>query len=261
MRDGPVNPYLVGAVIIACLMLLVWLISLIISDVSIVDIAWGSGFVLVAWATAITSGEWGPVTVVMVGATTLWGLRLSGYLAWRNLGHGEDPRYARMRQARGPSFRYTSLIIVFGLQGLLMWVISIPQQATSGSTAQIGVLTAVGMAVWAVGLAWETAADLQLARFKANPDNQGKVLDSGVWRFSRHPNYFGDFTVWWGLYLIAASAGAWWTFFAPAVMSFLLLRVSGVTLLEKSLTKTKPQYADYVARTNAFFPGPPRRRS
>ena len=247
-----------AAVAIALFMLALWLVSLVIDDVSIVDIGWGAGFVLVAWVTATIDGSWSSASILMVAATTVWGLRLAGYLAWRNLGHGEDPRYARMRERRGTAFRWQSLYVVFGLQGALMWLISLPQQSTA-SAGSATVLSWIGAAIVLVGVAWESTADIQLARFKADGANTGKVLDSGVWRWSRHPNYFGDSVAWWGLFVIAASVGGWWTVISPVVMTFLLLRVSGVTLLESGLSRSKPGYADYVATTNAFLPGPKRR--
>lgn len=249
----------IGAgVAIASFMLVLWLISLVIDDVSIVDIGWGAGFVVVAWVTATIAGSWSSSTIIMVAATTIWGLRLAGYLAWRNLGHGEDPRYARMRTGRGAAFRWQSLYIVFGLQGALMWLISLPQQATATAGAATA-LSWVGAAIVVVGIVWESTADIQLARFKADPANKGQVLDRGVWRWSRHPNYFGDSVAWWGLFVIAVSVGGWWTVVSPAVMTFLLLRVSGVTLLESGLSRSKSGYAEYVETTNAFIPGPKRR--
>lgn len=253
------SPFIVAAIAIASFMLAMWVISLVIGDVSIVDIGWGAGFVIVAWATAAAAGTWSTVAVMLVAATTVWGLRLALYLAWRNLGHGEDRRYARMRERRGPAFRWQSLYVVFGLQGAIMWIVSLPQQATADATADPGVLSWAGIVVWVVGVAWETTADVQLARFKADPANRGTVLDRGVWRWSRHPNYFGDAVAWWGMYLVAASAGGWWTVVSPVVMTFLLMRVSGVTLLERDLTRTKPAYEAYVASTNAFVPGPKKR--
>ena len=251
-----VSPFLVAAATVAALMLTMWVVSVIAHDVSIVDIAWGAGFVLVAWTTAIASGTWSAVTVILVGTTTVWGLRLAGYLAWRNLGHGEDRRYVRMRERRGDAFRWQSLYVVFGLQGALMWVVSLPQQATADTAAGATAVTWIGVALWGVGVTWESVADAQLARFKSDPANSGVVLDAGLWRLSRHPNYFGDAVAWWGFFVVAASAGGWWTILSPIVMTFLLLRVSGVALLDRDLRQTKPTYADYVASTNAFIPGP-----
>jgi steroid 5-alpha reductase family enzyme len=147
---------------------------------------------------------------------------------------------------------------VFGLQAALAWVISLPLLAATGSTAPLGWLDAAGVALWLVGMIFEAGGDWQLARFKRDPANRGKVLDTGLWRYTRHPNYFGDFCVWWGFFLIALSAGGWWSIVGPLAMSFLLLKVSGVALLEKDIGERRPAYRDYIRRTNAFFPGPPR---
>jgi steroid 5-alpha reductase family enzyme len=245
-------------------MLALWLISLRLRDASIVDLWWGAGFAAVAW-TAFALGEgWLGRKLLISGLATLWGLRLAGYLAWRNLGHGEDRRYAAMRSRHGARFGRVSLLSVFGLQGLLQWVISMPiqvAQATPGS-AQLTGLDVLGAALVVTGLAFEATADWQLARFRADPGRRGRVCDRGLWGWSRHPNYFGDALVWWGLYAIAAATPARrWTIFAPLLMTFLLLRVSGVALLERSLRRRRPEYAEYAARVPAFVPRLPRRRS
>ena len=182
----------------------------------------------------------------------------------RNLGKKEDYRYQEMRRRQGDRFAMTSLWTVFGLQGVLMWVVSLPVQvgqvpATPPSLTWIDYL---GAAVWLVGLLFESVGDWQLARFKADPANKGKVMDRGLWRYTRHPNYFGDFLVWWGLYLIALATGvAWWTVIGPIVMSILLIRVSGKAMLEKTIGKRRPGYDDYIRRTSGFFPMPPKRAS
>lgn len=240
---------------VIALMLVIWTISLVIKDVSIVDIVWGLGFVLIAW---IVWSRRAPDPRLLLSAvlTTIWGLRLSGYLAWRNLGKGEDYRYVAMRRRYGSRFWLVSLFVVFGLQGVLMWVVSLPVQAASGEL--FGLLDVAGICFWIVGLTFETVGDFQLARFKSEPANKGKVLDTGLWRYTRHPNYFGDFMVWWGLYLIALGGGAWWTAIGPLVMTALLIRYSGAGLLEKTIGRRRPEYAEYVQKTNAFFPGPPR---
>jgi steroid 5-alpha reductase family enzyme len=252
--------FVASAQTIACMMVIVWLLSLILRDASIVDLVWGLGFVLVAWTVFITVPGESVTRWLLVGLTSLWGLRLSVYLARRNLGNPEDFRYQQMRSRR-PWFPLTSLYVVFGLQGLVMWVVSLPLQV-SIATSQSGWswLHFVGAAVWATGVSFEAVGDWQLAKFKTNPENAGQVLDTGLWRFTRHPNYFGDFLVWWGLYLVAlAQSDAWWTAIGPIVMSIFLMRISGVTLLEKTLRETKPAYAAYVSKTNAFFPAPPKR--
>lgn len=246
-----------SALVIALLMTTVWLISLLLRDVSIIDLVWGTGFVLIAWTAMIVahSDEW-----LLPLLTTIWGLRLSLYLGWRNHGQPEDHRYQAMRQRHGSSFPVVSLFTVFGLQGLVMWIVSLPLQAgvITGETEWVS-FKVTGTALWATGLFFESVGDWQLARFKSNPENAGRVMDRGLWRYTRHPNYFGDFLVWWGLYLVAVSASqAWWTAVGPAVMSVFLMRVSGVTLLEKSLRRNRPDYVEYMERTNAFFPGIPR---
>ena len=195
--------------------------------------------------------------------TVLWGLRLSMYLLWRNWGHGEDRRYQAMRAHQGQRFWWLSLLTVFWLQAAILWFVSLPVQVTAvtDDAGPIGWLDAIGGALFLVGFGFETVGDWQLARFKRDPANRGQVMDRGLWRYTRHPNYFGDACVWWGLFLIAACGGAWWTILSPVVMTTLLLKVSGVSLLEKSITERRPEYAAYQARTNAFFPGPPRRAS
>lgn len=253
---------LLNLVVVAGLMLCVWLVSLPLRDVSIVDLVWGSGFVVIGWSTFVATG--GPTLQkwIIVTLTSVWGLRLSGYLAWRNLGKPEDFRYRTMRERHGDSFPVRSLVTVFGLQGVIMWVVSLPVQTgqLSANQARIGIVALVGVALWTVGFVFETVGDFQLARFKSNPDNHGRVMDQGLWRYTRHPNYFGDFLVWWGIYLVSFGQGlAWWSAVGPAVMSVFLLRVSGVTLLESSLRGRKKGYEEYVQRTNAFFPFPPKR--
>ena len=252
---------LASAVAVAALMLGTWLMSLALRDASIVDVAWGLGFVIVVWVSfAVADGSDARSALVVV-LTTIWGLRLAAYLAWRNIGKGEDFRYRAMRERYGARFGLVSLPLVFGVQGLGMWTVSLPVQAAQvpGSPSGLAALDFVGIALWCAGMFFETVGDLQLARFKSDPTNAGRVMDRGLWRYTRHPNYFGDFCVWWGLYAIALATGdAWWSIAGPLLMSVLLLRVSGVTLLERHLTHTRPAYLEYARRTSAFFPRPPR---
>ncbi len=248
-----------NAAVIAAAMVLLWLLSLGLRDASIVDIFWGLGFVVVAWVTFVLADGDTARRVMLVTLVTIWGARLAGYLAWRNIGKGEDYRYRAMRKKAGDRWWWQSLFQVFLLQGVLMWVVSLPVQAGQVPDGGLNLLDAAGAACWVVGLFFETAGDIQLARFKADPANEGQVMDRGLWRYTRHPNYFGDFMVWWGLYLVALATGdAWWTIVGPLVMTVLLMKVSGAGLLERSLSKRKPKYEDYIRRTNAFFPGPPR---
>jgi steroid 5-alpha reductase family enzyme len=192
---------------------------------------------------------------------TVWGLRLGAYLARRNLGHGEDRRYQAMRKAHA-NFALWSLGGVFVLQAVLAWVVAMPVQIAMGDAtpASIGGLGWVGAAVWLVGFGFESVGDLQLARFKASSESDGQVMDRGLWRYTRHPNYFGDCLVWWGIFLVAAETGsAWWGIVGPIVMTVLLTRVSGKDLLERTIGTRRPGYADYVRRTSGFVPLPPRK--
>ncbi len=236
-----------------------WLLSLRLKDVSIVDSMWSLMFLLTVSTYAVTLSSTGPRVLLVLALLAIWAIRLSAYITWRNWGEGEDFRYQEIRANNQPGFALKSLYIVFGLQALLAFVISLPLLVAVQSDAPLGLLDAAGALLWLVGLIFEAGGDWQLARFKANPENRGKVLDSGLWGLTRHPNYFGDFCVWWGFFLLSLGAGGWWTFISPLLMSGLLLRVSGVALLEKDIGQRRPAYARYVRETNAFFPGPRRR--
>lgn len=262
----------VGA--IAVLMVLMWLLSIPLKNVSIVDIGWGLGFVLIAWSCHLFVVEPEPFTtdvsqqphlVLLPVLVTIWGFRLAGYLARRNIGQPEDYRYVAMREKSGPAFVWTSFLRVFVLQGVVMWVVALPVQAAAAYAEHDNpcyILAGSGTAVWLTGLFFEGVGDWQLARFKSNPENKGRVMDRGLWRYTRHPNYFGDFCVWWGLWLVSLGVSdytaTWWTIISPAVMSFFLIKVSGVALLEKAMKKRSPDYENYIARTSAFFPRPPK---
>jgi steroid 5-alpha reductase family enzyme len=259
---GPGGVLAVAAIAIAVLMLTTWLVSLRLRDVSIVDPVWGPAFVVVA-AAGLGAGSgclgrrW-----LLLAMTGLWGLRLGFHLIRRKLhDRGEDRRYTRMRERRGKAFPLYSLLAIFGLQGLLVLIVSLPLQVGAQRPQGLSALIVPGLAVWAVGFTFEAVGDAQLRRFKANSANRGKVMDRGLWRYTRHPNYFGDACVWWGLWLVVLPAGGtWWTFVGPLVMTILLTRVSGAKLLEKDM-KERPEYADYVARTSGFVPLPPRGRN
>lgn len=246
------------------MMVTLWLLSLALRDASIVDIFWGIGFIAMGWTYFFVTDGFGLRKVLVVSIVTLWGLRLAGYILWRNAGKGEDFRYKKWREENGARWWWYSFFQVFLLQGILFWFISMPLLAaqTAATPASLTPFDFLGLAFWGVGLFFETVGDIQLARFKADLSNKGKVLDKGLWRYTRHPNYFGDFMVWWGYGIIAAGTGSLFGFISlvgPALMSFLLLRVSGVTLLEKSLNE-KPGYKEYIERTSAFFPLPPKRQ-
>jgi len=243
-------------------MVLLWLVSLAIRNASIVDAFWGSGFFLIAVVSFALASGYLTRKLLVTTLVIIWGLRLSIHIGWRNHGKGEDFRYQAMRKRIGARFGVVSLFVVFGLQGVLMWVISLPVQKAEFSIqpARLTVFDFVGLATWLIGFGFEAIGDWQLARFKADPSNKGKVMDRGLWAYTRHPNYFGDALLWWGFFLIALSTPrGWWTVISPAIMTTLLMKVSGVALLEKSLVKTRPAYQDYVRRTSAFFPMPPKR--
>ena len=245
-------------VTIACLMLATWSVSLLRRDASIVDIVWGLGFVLVAWAAKFVTGASGAGNWLLLVMVTVWGLRLAGYLAKRNLGKGEDFRYRAMRRKHGERFAIVSLYTVFGLQGALMFIVSLPVTLGQRETdSGAGFIALLGFVVWAIGLYFEAVGDAQLARFKRDPRNEGRVMDQGLWALTRHPNYFGDCVVWWGLAIVGSTQGAGvWAFLGALVMTVLLVRVSGVAMLDKLLAKRKPGYAEYMARTSGFIPLP-----
>ena len=244
---------------LAAALLLLWLISLGLKNASIIDIFWGLGFVIVAWLSLVLSGEWMTKPILLTLLVSIWGMRLSGYLAWRNVGKPEDYRYAAMREKHGPQFPIVSLFTVFGLQGLLTAIISLPLQVGIQQAGELNAVSWLGIAVWFIGLAFESIGDYQMARFKTQNSNRGKVMNQGLWRYTRHPNYFGDFLIWWGFYLVAAdSANWWWTAIGPLLMSFLLIRVSGVRLLENSLRSRIDGYEQYLKSTSAFLPLPPK---
>ena len=253
--------YLSGLAIIGVCVTLVWLISLVKKDASIVDIFWGSGFVIVGWLYFLLTDGDTPRKLLITALITIWGLRLALHLAIRNLPHGEDARYKKWRAEHGQSWWWRSYFQVFVLQGSIMWIVSLPLLAAqfSAQPANLIWLDWFAIIVWIVGFFFEAVGDWQLVQFKANPQNEGQVLDTGLWRYTRHPNYFGDAVQWWAFFLISAASGAWWAIISPIIMTFLLMRVSGVTLLEHNLKKSKPQYRDYIERTSAFAPLPPKR--
>jgi steroid 5-alpha reductase family enzyme len=257
----PLAAFLVAGAAVLAAMSLLWLLSLPLKNSSIADPFWGMAFILAnsIYYIFLPAGAL-PRKMLASVLIILWGLRLSLHLARRYIRSGEDFRYARWRAQHGNAWPLRSYFQVFLLQGILVWLISAPLLAAHSGRAPSTLtwLDLFGAAVWLAGFYFEAAGDWQLYRFKADPANQGKLFTGGVWRYTRHPNYFGDAAQWWGPYLIALAAGGWWTIFSPALMTFLLVRVSGVAMLEKSLIKDKPEYAAYTARTSAFFPRLPR---
>jgi steroid 5-alpha reductase family enzyme len=235
---------------------LTWVVSAVKRNVTIVDTLWSLLFVIAAAVYVASVEQPAQRAWLVLGLVGIWGLRLAAYLAWRNRGHEEDRRYQAIRRRNEPHFTLKSLWLIFGFQAVLAWIISLPLAGAIAGEAPLGPLDWLGLSLWAIGFYFEAVGDWQLARFKADRANAGQVMDRGLWRHTRHPNYFGDFCVWWGFYLVALSAGAWWSIVGPLIMSFLLLRFSGVRLLERDIGERRPAYAEYVRRTNAFFPGP-----
>jgi len=255
--------YLIAAMVILALMTILWIVSLILRNSSIVDIFWGTGFVITNWvAFLLTPDGFPPRKWLISTLVTVWGLRLSLHILRRNRGKGEDFRYRKWREDAGATWWWLSFFRVFLLQGALMWIISAPLLAAqiSAAPAALTILDLAAIPVWVVGFFFEAVGDWQLARFKSDPGNKGKLLTGGLWRYSRHPNYFGDATQWWAYYLVAAAANGAWTIFSPILMTVLLLRVSGVALLEKTLKETKPGYQEYMETTSPFVPWLSRRR-
>ena len=253
-------PFTVLAVVVV--LGVTFLVALRLGRHAVVDVAWGLGFVAVAATSLLVSvGEGDPVRRVLVLVmTAAWGLRLATHIALRSRGQGEDPRYEEL-MARAPGNpQLYALRTVYLTQGAVMWFVSLPVQVAAFETPSTGWLTWVGVLVWVVGMVFETVGDWQLTRFRNDPESRGQVLDTGLWRYTRHPNYFGDACVWWGISLVSFAA---WpgiiTVLSPVAMTWLLAKGTGKPLLEKDMSSRRPGYADYVRRTSGFVPLPPRR--
>jgi len=251
-----------ASLIILALVTLLWIWSIFIKNVSIVDIFWGFGFVVVNAFYVFISGELNARKILILTLVTIWGLRLTIHLAWRNIGKGEDFRYQEFRRSYGPErYWWFSFFQVFLLQGALIMIVSLPLLGISSSTStgDLNALDYIGILVWLVGFTFEAGGDYQLARFKSNISNKGKVLQTGFWKYTRHPNYFGDAAVWWAYAIFSVAAGSYWQIVGSIVMTVLIVKVSGVSLLERTLKDTKPQYKDYIQKTNSFFPWFPKK--
>lgn len=249
-----------GLAAVQLVLLAVWLVSLVRHDASLVDRAWGLLFVVLVWAyTLLGDGDPTRETIAVV-LVTVWGIRLAGYITWRNWGHGEDPRYVRMRERNPGTFAVRSLFTVFWAQGLIAWVVALPllAVATDGVPDAPTWLDGLAILAWTVGFVFEAGGDWQLTRFLSDPANRGKVMDRGLWRYTRHPNYFGDATVWWGVGLLGLATGAWEALVGPLVMTALIVKVSGVALTDRNMAEgsRREGHEEYVRRTNAFIPGP-----
>jgi steroid 5-alpha reductase family enzyme len=246
------------------MMILGWFLSLILKNVTVVDSLWGLGFVLIAWLTFfLTDGFLGRRLLIAL-LVTVWGLRLSIYLSRRNWGKGEDPRYGSWREKSGKHFWIVSLFKVFLLQSLFLWAISLSLQygAVSKTPAMITWLDLCGLSLWMVGFIFEAVGDWQLAAFKSNPANKGKVMDRGLWAYTRHPNYFGECLMWWGIFVIAFSTpNSWWTVLSPLIITAVLLKMTGIPLTEKTIVAHRPGYKEYIQRTPAFIPWFPKKKT
>lgn len=253
--------------------LILWAIAVRLRDVSFVDAFWAFGMVLLAWASAWQAGTGAPHGQWLLGLTTLWGLRLAIHLFLRWRAAGEDPRYQKIlsgvMKQRGWSWALSALVMVFLMQAPLLFITSLPAQigiwaSAADPASAIGLLGWLGIVAALIGIAFETIGDAQLDRFRRNPANKGRVLDTGLWRYTRHPNYFGDTLTWWGIWLVAADIGPWAALasvIGPIFLTFTLTRWSGKALLEKGLHKSRPGYADYVQRTSGFIPWPPKTKT
>jgi len=246
-----------AALIILILVTLLWIWSVFIKNVSIVDIFWGLGFLVVNAFYVFMTGELNTRKILILALVSIWGLRLAIYLAIRNIGKGEDFRYQEFRKNFGPKrYWWFSYFQTFLLQGALIMIISLPLLgiSSSDSNGNLNVLDYIGILVWLIGFIFEAGGDFQLVKFKNNSQNKGKVLNTGFWKYTRHPNYFGDSAVWWAYGIFCMAAGNYWQIIGSIIMTVLIIKISGVSLLEKTLTDTKPQYKDYIQKTNSFFP-------
>jgi steroid 5-alpha reductase family enzyme len=247
-----------GLAAVCALMVVGWLVSVWRKDVSHVDVLWGPAIATAGTTWLLLAASPGPRSTLAVALAWAWALRLAAYVLVRNLGKGEDRRYQEIRARNEPGFWWKSAYLVFLLQAVLACVVGLPLFGTAQTATPLGVLDALGAMLAVAGLVIETVADWQLRAFLRTPAAGRGVLDRGLWRYSRHPNYFGDCCLWWGLGLLGVAAGAWWTLLGPALLTFLLLRVSGVALTEKDIAGRRPDYQAYIRRTSAFVPWPPR---
>lgn len=247
--------------IILILVTLLWVWSVIIKNVSLIDIFWGLGFVIVNTFYYFQFEDFNSRKWIVSILVLLWGIRLSAYLAWRNIGKGEDYRYREFRKRYGPErYWWFSYFQVFLLQGALIMIVSLPLLAVnSGNSSTLNFLDYIGLFIWLIGFIFESFGDYQLARFKRNPKNEGKVLNTGLWKYTRHPNYFGDASVWVAYALFSISAGGYWQIIGSIIMVFLIVKVSGVALLEETIKDRKPEYQNYIEKTNSFFPWFPKK--
>ena len=251
---------LTAALILFIYMTVLFLIALKRKDNSIADVVWGTGFILVAWSTLIFYGSFTPRQWIVNLLVLIWGLRLAIRIHLRDKGKGEDVRYKKWRQEWGKFFVIRSYLQVFLLQGFILLLNITPVFFINTYDAGgLGWLDVLGVSVWCLGFAFESVGDWQLDRFIKNPDNRGKVMDQGLWRYSRHPNYFGEVTMWWGIYLLALSVlGGWISIVGPLTITYIILFVSGIPMTERFM-QDNPVFADYKKRTSVFIPWFPKK--
>jgi steroid 5-alpha reductase family enzyme len=238
-----------------------WLYSRKIHNVNIVDSLWSLMFLAACSIYLLGVDEIGGRNLCILLLVALWAIRLSVHLTIRNWGKAEDHRYVTIRQRNEPGFANKSVYLVFGLQAMLAWIISMPLLFAVQPGNEFNGFDLIALLLCMTGILCQAIADYQLLHFSRNPANKGKVLDQGLWHYSRHPNYFGEFCLWWGFYLFALPEGALWALHAPLIMSVLLLKISGVRMMEEDMDKRRPAYAEYVKNTNAFIPGKKRRKA
>ena len=236
-------------------------ISVLKKKNDVADIAWGLGFVLLAWLSGFLSGSWDVRAVVVCALVSIWGIRLAWHIYQRNWGKPEDARYQQWREEWGKHVYVRSYLQVFMLQGVLLFIIALPVMLIQrGTGVPFGLLDVIGVLVWIVGFCFEAVADAQLAVFIKNPSNKGQLIQSGLWAYSRHPNYFGEVTQWWGIGILALSVpGSWIGLLGRLTITFLILKVSGVPMLEERMAK-KPGFEEYKQRVSVFVPLPPNKQ-
>jgi steroid 5-alpha reductase family enzyme len=252
------NYYLILAVVVFVYMNLWFALSILKKRNDVADVAWGLGFVLVAWVSFFLGGHSGMRGLIVGALVSMWGGRLAWHIHTRNKGKPEDSRYLAWRNEWGTWFYLRSYFQVYLLQGLFLFLIALPVLLNNASSGiKIGALDVLGIAVWLFGFCFEAVADAQLARFIKNPTNKGKLMQSGLWAYSRHPNYFGEVVQWWGLWIIALSVpNGLFAIIGPITITFLILKVSGIPLLEKKM-ESRPDFSEYKQRVSVFVPLPP----
>ncbi len=249
--------FTVGLAVAGIAFTMLWLVSLVMRNAGIVDVFWGPGFVIVGGFYLVTAnGDPGQRAWLVFGLTTLWAIRLALHIGIRNAGSGEDFRYRAWREHSGRSFWWISLFKVFLLQAVVLWIVSSPLLLahSPGPRGRLSLIDLLGLSIFLIGFVWEVVSDWQLTRFKSDQANKGRILTTGLWARSRHPNYFGEAVLWWGLGLLAFPTGGWLSIMGPALITFLLMKVSGVAMLDAALVERRPGYTDYIRSTPAFFP-------